>query len=292
MSPEIEEERQIQRPPRMSAETHSVHTDVKHLVHTGELIRSSPAFEPAFKALATTSAAQRYDLAQFPSHLLVTNDFMQTVQMPAGSVKKDFVSDSYQRPVQWILSVVDQAHPDIFKHLIILSPFEANELRHYIEKHRKVTLHLFAPRFNASFSPLDELKLFTIGGDYHERRLTRSLVVQLNLFAGSLYLRSLAEYREVCDFLGLLHGTAKPDQQVLADGFIDPPSGEWGLKTSPVQFLRALLMKIRKEGEGVEKTHMGRLLGGARLEETDFETETPCLQGGAGPGAPVAMDPR
>lgn len=273
----------------MNAENHKLCADLKHLVRTGELIPGSPAFEPAFEALGSTSAASHYDLTQFPKHLLITKDFIRTVKIPAGSKKKDFVSDSYQRPVQWILSVVDQAHSHVCKHLVILSPFEANELRHTIEKHMKVTLHLFAPRFNASFAPLDDLTLFNIGRDYHETRLPRSLVVQLNLFAGSLYLRSFAEYHEVCDFLGLLHGTATPDQQVFADGFIEPPSGEWGLKTSPVQFLRALLMKIRKEGEGVEKTHMGRLLGGARLEESDFETEASQTQVRARLGAPVSL---
>lgn len=66
---------------------------------------------------------------------------------------------------------------------------------------------------------------------------------------------------------------ASPNQHIFADSFLEPPSGEWGLKTLPVQFLRALLMKLRKEGEGVEKTHMGRLLGGVRLEESDFGSQ-------------------
>jgi hypothetical protein len=86
-----------------------------------------------------------------------------------------------------------------------------------------------------------------------------------------LYLRSLSEYNELCDYLGLLRGKAKMGQQVYADGFIDPPTGIWGLKQSPVPFLRSLLMKIRREGEGVEKTHMGRILNGIRLEEEDFK---------------------
>lgn len=30
-------------------------------------------------------------------------------------------------------------------------------------------------------------------------------------------------------------------------------------------------MKIRKEGEGIEKTILGRILNGERLEESDFE---------------------
>lgn len=255
----------------MVAELHKVRASVRHLVRTGDLILGSPAFEPAFRALRSSSAGKHYDLAQLPTDLLVTEDFIRTVS--PGSKKPDFVSDSYQRPVQWILSVVDESRPDVIKHLVIISPFEANELYSEIVKYSKVTLHTFAPRFNASFASLDELQLFNVGRIFNERSVPQSLTIQLNLFAGSLYLRSFAEYKAVCDFLGLLRGTPGPDQQVFADGFIDPPSGKWGLKKSPVQFLRGLLMKIRKEGEGVEKTHMGRLLGGVRLEECDFESE-------------------
>jgi hypothetical protein len=94
--------------------------------------------------------------------------------------------------------------------------------------------------------------------------------MQLNLFAGSLYLRSLSEYNELCDYLGLLRGKAEDGQQVYADGFIDPPTAKWALRKSPVPFLRVLLMKIRREGEGVEKTHIGRVLNGIRLEASDF----------------------
>ena len=48
-------------------------------------------------------------------------------------------------------------------------------------------------------------------------------------------------------------------------------------------------MKIRREGEGVEKTHMGKVLSGVRLEESDFgdagERRMPytvCCVGGLG----------
>ena len=274
LSPEIEEERQIERPPKMDADVYSIHDNLKHLVVTGVFRRFSNAFKPAFQSLCFTSAAKHYNLIQFPNQLFVTEDYMRTVKIPSGSKKADFVSDSYQRPVQWVLSVPDLAGSEEITNLIIVSPFEANQLQKLIHQSKKVTLHLFAPRFNASFAPLDDLELFNVGRDFTHAQLPLSLKVQLNLFAGSLYLRSFAEYQAVCDFLGLLRDPIGPDQQVLADGFIDPPSGKWGLKTSPVQFLRALLMKIRKEGEGVEKTHMGRLLGGVRLEECDFEAES------------------
>lgn len=151
----------------MTAEDHQLHPDLMKLARTGVII-ISPAFEPAFQALKSTSAAEHCDLTQCPKHLLVTKDFMRTVKASAGSSKPSFVSDSYQRPVYWILSVTDQAHPNVVKHLIILSPYEANQLHSMIIKHKKVTLHLFSPRFNESFAPLGNLKLFSVGRDFDE----------------------------------------------------------------------------------------------------------------------------
>jgi hypothetical protein len=113
--------------------------------------------------------------------------------------------------------------------------------------------------------------LYNVSRDFAPKIVSRSLTTQLNLFSGSLYLRSLAEYNELCDFLGLLRTSrVEPGQQVYADGFIEPPAAKWGLKQSPVRFLRALVMKIRREGEGVEKTHLGKVLSGGKLEEADF----------------------
>ena len=89
--------------------------------------------------------------------------------------------------------------------------------------------------------------------------------MQLNLFAGSLYPRSISEFAEICDYLGLLKGTVEDGQEASPDGFLMPPAGIWNLKKSPVPFLRVWLMKVRREGEGIEKTHMGKILGGNRL---------------------------
>lgn len=169
---------------------------------------------------------------------------------------------------------VYKANSRIVEHLVINSPYEANELLEDIRRCAKVTLHIFAPRINASFAPLDKLELYNVGCAFLPEQVPRSLTIQLNLFTGSLYLRDFNEYTELCDFLGLLRTRPVEGQQIYADGFIDPPSGIWCLKKSPVPFLRTFLMKIRREGEGVEKTHLGKILNGVRLEESDFNSET------------------
>jgi hypothetical protein len=228
-APEIEEERQVEWPPRMKAHKHTVHADLRLLVRTGELDRNSVAWDPAFQTLCTTTAGKLVDLDQFPRDLLVTVDFMRTVKIPPGTHSSSFVSDAYQRPVQFIISVPSLDRSGNISNLVAISPYEANHLLPLIRQHKKVTLYLFQPRANASFASLDQLVLYNIGRDFSLGSVSRSLTIQLNLFAGSLYLRSLSEYNELCDYLGLLRGKAKHGQQVYADGFIDPPAGMWGL---------------------------------------------------------------
>ena len=105
LAPEIEKERQIERPARPEAERHRIHPDVRTLVTTGRLSVNLQAFRPAYQALGTTSAARLFALDQFPTDLLVTADFVRTVKPPTSSTQASFVSDSYQRSFQFILSV-------------------------------------------------------------------------------------------------------------------------------------------------------------------------------------------
>ncbi len=119
LSPEIEEEREVQRPAPMEAERHTLHPDLVRLVDTGIFSARSDAFLSAFPALKSTSAAKRFDLVQFPSDLLITADFMRTVRPPGGVISDSYVSDSYLRPVQWVLSVMRGDKPPTSCRLVI-----------------------------------------------------------------------------------------------------------------------------------------------------------------------------
>ncbi|KAH3956582.1 hypothetical protein HBH98_241660 [Parastagonospora nodorum] len=270
LAPEKEEERQAERPKKMAAAEHKVHPDIQDLVNTGKILPHHTTFKPAFQTLDSTSAARLFDLSQLPVDLLVTEDFKRTIKKPAVSKDDTYIIDSYLRPVQWILSVTRIDDPRVVQNLVIISPHEANQLRHFIKGRCVVTLHVYMPRTNEGYAPIDNLELYNIGRVFVPGSVPPSLTAQLNLFAGSLYLDSYKEYSELCDFLGLSRTTPQQGQQVYADGFISPPVGKWGLKASPIPFLRALLMRIRREGDGLEKTHLGKILNGVRLEEADF----------------------
>ncbi|KAH4108552.1 hypothetical protein HBI25_111470 [Parastagonospora nodorum] len=270
LAPEKEEERQAERPKKMAAAEHKIHPDIQELVDTGKILPHHTTFERAFQTLGSTSAARLFDLSQLPVDLLVTEDFTRTIKKSRVSKDDTYIIDSYLRPVQWVLSVTKSDDPGVVQNLVIISPHEANQLRHFIKGRCAVTLHIYMPRTNEGYAPVDNLELYNIGRVFIPGSVSPSLTAQLNLFAGSLYLDSYQEYSELCDFLGLSRTAPQRGQQVYADGFISPPVGKWGLKASPIPFLRALLMRIRREGDGLEKTHLGKILNGIRLEEADF----------------------
>jgi len=79
----------------------------------------------------------------------------------------------------------------------------------------------------------------------------------------------------MCQFLGIAWSNARDG--VAPDGFIlkNISGGQKSRCTfthSPVKFLKVLMTKIRRNCEGVDKTHMGKLLDGQILLPSDFET--------------------
>lgn len=84
LPPEIEQERQVQKPSPAEPEGHNLHLDLRSFVSTGILKKPSNAYKPAFGTLRNTSAASYLDVSQFPSELCVTDDFATTIQVPTG----------------------------------------------------------------------------------------------------------------------------------------------------------------------------------------------------------------
>ncbi|CAL3967669.1 unnamed protein product [Diplocarpon coronariae] len=273
LSPEIEAERQIQKPKPAAPASHKIDRDLMTFVVHGTPVPGSKAYKPAFEALADTSAAAYLDIAQLPRDLLVTADFASTVVVSG----KSYVSDWYQRPVQWILTSTRKREENV-KFMMIISPFEAHELLPQIANSKRVTLHLYSPRPNMGFRALDGLDLYTVPVRPAMPTIPRHLITQLNLFAGQLYFSSYQEYVEVCQLLGLAYEKSGPGTIVAADGFIihrngcAGPGSDCTLKDSPVKFLKVLMTKIRRNCEGIDKTHMGQILGGKILLPADLET--------------------
>ncbi|KAJ9131694.1 Phosphate system positive regulatory protein PHO81 [Coniochaeta hoffmannii] len=267
LSPEIEAERQVERPKPASPKPMHVHEHVRTFVRTGTILHVDPAFKPAFRALDKISAAAEYDVGQFPRDLLVTADFARTVELKGKGVQ----SDAYQRPVQWILTTrLTSSGPN---RMVVISPFEANALLPQIQKpSAAVHLHLYAPRSNLAFKPLDDLRLYTVPALPPNWSIPADLVLQLNLFAGQLYFRSYDEYKAACELLGLAWRLMDGDR-TEPDGFIvrDPWDADRRFRKSPTKFLQVLMATIRRDGRGIGKTHWGRVLTGEILGRGEFE---------------------
>ena len=163
---------------------------------------------------------------------------------------------------------------------MIISPFEANALLPGLSN-PLVTLHLYKPRCNAGYAPLDELDLFTVSTNATLTTLPLSLSVQLSLFAGQLYISSYEDYLEICKFLGLSTTLVTKEMEqrgwkVGTDGFIQSDGagnvgGFSGLSQSPVGFFKVLMSTIRRNGDGIAKTEMGRLLEGKPFQECEWQ---------------------
>jgi hypothetical protein len=205
---------------------------------------------PAFESLRGTCASAELPLAQLcgQRNFMVTADFATTIQQS----NRSHTTDMFQRHVQWMLTRSDK-HSREVNFVLIISPYEANALWPDL-KNPLITLHLYKPRCNAGYAPLDRLNLFTSSTNTISPTLPRSLSVQLGLFAGQLYISTYADYIGICQFLGL-----------------SPKLVTNGLEKSPVNFFKLLMSKIRRNGDGISKTDMGGLLDGKQFHKLHWK---------------------
>ncbi|KLO83690.1 uncharacterized protein LW93_472 [Fusarium fujikuroi] len=261
LAPETQHERQVEKVPALKPDTHSVNRLLQEWIADGSFPESSTAFravmKPAFQSLNKTSAAVHFDVKEFPETVWVSMDFAHTVKGAFGG--KNFL-DSYQRPVQWVLvGKNEEGAPRI----VVINPFEAQHFLPLIEESEYVALHLYAPRVNLAFRPVDDLQLCSVGKKVVEE-IPRDIITFLNLFAGQLYLSSYDDYKLVCDMLCLAWDR-------LDDDAAGGSGSQCGFTKSPAMFLKEVLEKVRQDCGTIDKTDMGRVIEGVRLGEGDFE---------------------
>jgi hypothetical protein len=184
LSPEIQQERQFKRPAVAQPAQHHVHKDVVDFVATGRLVDGSDGYMQAFDAFSDTSLARRYPIISRIGDgcLLVTADFTRTIQKTATFDEPD----DYQRNVQWILTRVPE-ESNVVDRAMIISPYEAQELFLPICRSNEVMLYNYQPRWNRAYPALDRLDFLTVPESAVPPVLPRTLIAQLNVFAGQLY---------------------------------------------------------------------------------------------------------
>ncbi|KGO74157.1 Protein of unknown function DUF3638 [Penicillium italicum] len=271
LAPEIEFERQVQRPPTMTPNEHRIHEDMWSFVSTGELKMLSSAYKPAFQSLSGTSIASGTDLGDFPGRLLVTEDFSQTVRVPKEDREARELMDSFQRPVRWILTSSSPSSTGKIRtatEMIIISPYEARCLLPAIRRSKTVVLHQYAPRQSSAFDSLDKLSLHSIPEDAGAIEIPDALRMELNLFSGQLFLESYSGYQRLCAFLGIASNAADDNLGAGAGRAREGSSSPF--RQIPVKFLRDLMSQVRRDGQDIEKSHIGQMLNGLLLSPSDF----------------------
>ena len=269
---EVECEMQVERPPNACPAAHSLHDDLRSLVRDGVIPGDSAAFIPAFDAIAKLTQHPRPREATWTRGVLATPDYLKTV------VGNAFGGDTAQfvRPVTWVLSLPRESTG----RLVLLSPFEANELLPQIRLCRTVHLHMYLPRVMQNCISFEDLRFYTIPS------CPRSwvppppqLIAQLNIVAGQLYIQDFAAYTDLLDFLGLFRRSCtSPDEtpaEIQGDGFVLKRFRRGRMQAlcpfeqSPVPFIKSI-MDFRRKGMGYLPTHMGKVLNAAPLDEAHF----------------------
>lgn len=261
---EVQVERQVERPPNAIPAKHQLHPDVLGWIQTGEIASSSDQFVSVdvFFSVAGISASMP-DAQIWSPKLLATRDFCMTIQSRGNGANRDFL-----RPVNWITS-------NCSGKLVVLSPFEVNELLPEIRRSNSVYLHQYTPRVTLTMKPLDDLKFHTIPplpSSWTPPEV--DLRNQLNLWAGQLYLEDYPTYLRLCTFLGLY--TQAGDREVELDGFIKPEHRPSDLEPhspfteSPVDFLKDLIA-LRRKGMGFMRTDLGKILRARLLQQDVFD---------------------
>lgn len=268
---EIERERQIQRPGQVKALAPSISKGLAEFVKSGRLDRSGiTELIHAFEIFTLTTAMNHdngnsVDPKQFP--LFATKDYAQSVDLSTDSKM-----DNYLRPVNWVLTSLHGGE------MVVISPHEANDLMSKIKSSTSVRLHTFSARTNKSMSPFHHMGFYTPQARPEDRKPSRESLRALNLFAGTLYLESLAEYETLCHFLGVVTPSYRPKgKQVCGDGFANPHIRKeigWPIRCpfiqSPLSFLKHVF-SLRTNGQDYDHTHMGFLVGGRAVRAGAFD---------------------
>jgi hypothetical protein len=258
MDHEVEQERQVERPPKAEPASHVIHDDIHNFVRTGKLPRSSLYIS---RLLAPLNMAETLNsTTEWSPSPLATADFITTIR---GSNSKSLTD--YLRPVNWTLSSGSGKNSTV----VVISPYEANELLPIIRQLKKVRLHVYAPRVTFTMRSFSHLTFHTIpdppeepwSAPVHTR-------IQLNLFSGQLYFDSREEYERVCGMLAL--SMAHPGAEYCEiDGFV-PPRHRTGrsspFEKSKIDILKVLI-SLRRKGMGYNRTHLGQVLNASPLSE-------------------------
>ncbi|KXJ84872.1 hypothetical protein Micbo1qcDRAFT_210370 [Microdochium bolleyi] len=288
LAPEVEEERQLERPDKAEPRDHTINADVVVFIQTGSFTAMSKAFVPVYESLADSSGRKYLPQLRRRRH-------------------------SYQRPVQWILtsssaSTSAAGTPSTpsssplalpakkqdgsgskskpkpkctLMHMVIISPYEAQGLMDSIKQSRAVTLHLYAPLLNEGFRSLDRLDLYTVpplpisAVQPLLLDIPVEVKLELDLFARQLYFKTFAEFEALRQYL-----LAPPPRSLsppMSPGGSEAGGGSGSdavarvMDEDLVGLLNIVMTKMRRNCEAIGKTHIGKALDYRLIAKGQFQ---------------------
>jgi hypothetical protein len=267
---EKEEERQVQRAVGATPLSHSLDPALIALVETGlypHSLKHSSLLECLRNTTQHSTLSELSDRFFQSKQLLATQDFACTIALSSGDSLDDFL-----RAVQWILTATNSPHK-----LLLLSPFEANELLPRVRMSENASLHMYSPRTSRNVRSIEDLNFFTVSRRDFSRPDSR-IMHELNLFSGQLFFSDRKSLEEVCHMLGLCLGEIPDALQGKIDvgGFAQDEGVRRILdirnclfRANPLAALRELV-GWRRKGQGYNLTHVGLMLHGNNLGDNEF----------------------
>ena len=271
VSHEVEQELQLERPPKILPAVHQLDKEVCIFVRNGTISANSSIFFSLFTPLHSESEMLSPQ-NPWSAQLLATRDFMTTTHKG----KERQVLTDYLRPVNWIVSRV---FDDGRMFLVAMSPYEINCLIQDIRASKYVRLHMYAPRTLRAMKAFDDLSFYCIPPLPLKSTVPIPLSLdsqcQLNVWAGQLYLGGYVTYLRLCVLLGVSSSQPTGHTAIESDRFV-PPEGRIGdmkddclFNESPLPLLK-ILFALRRKGMSYEQTHMGKILNARLLLPEDF----------------------
>ena len=248
---EVEQEIQIQRPPRKSHATPIFDDRLHQLVSSGQVdeFRRFPSVNttvlPRFSHLSSLRTPMIWN------HLRASQGFLEVVKHD----NKTIHLDDFFRPAKWVLA---SGKPSKAGDLLLISQYEANILYPSVSKPSSVVhLHSYDPRVANAMLAVDQNhadgKRTSTSAQRWRSSIPEHLRRGLHLFAGQLYINSHGEYE---DWLAIL------------DPPTDKAAGEEGLPR--VGFWRAWF-EMRRKDQDFLQSHVGQIVEGRALGEDIFQ---------------------
>ncbi|KAH8814811.1 hypothetical protein F5884DRAFT_151839 [Xylogone sp. PMI_703] len=253
---QVEEVRQVQKPIHYNALSFpGLSTVISKFVSSGRLVGEN-GYIHVFKALASTSLGQKYDVRGTSTELYVSAEVMRTIK-----TKKNRPNDSFMRPVEWVLWSCSS------NTALIIIPEEAELLIPVLRKIQSPKVHLLAyaapvTKYMLHFSGLSYYALPSLPVSY---KLPQWLSIELGIFAGRLYLDytecgAVSKYLKVPDPSNMNSSEDNDKNELFAE--------------KPISFLLEWL-GLRRKGQDIMHTPMGYICQGRALHSNHSFFVTP-----------------